>query len=1030
MGVTKFVLRKPITTLLIILSVIFFGLISLINFKYELTPDINMPMYLVTTIYPGASPEDIDKNITKKIEEKVYNLQGAKTIQSGSRENVSIVAIQYEYSQNMDVAYNDLKKVIDTVKQDFNDSVKEPTIIEMDMNSVASVQLAVRNKSTTDIYNYVTNTFVKELEKISDVASIETSGGRENYIKIELKSEEMMRYNLSMSTIAAIVKNADFSYPAGTVRVGDRDLSFSTSVDYDTVESLKSIPIITGNKRTLYLDDIANIYQTKKDATDVGRYDGDDCMIVSIMKAQSSSAVDLSRKVKKSINSLLKEDPNLSVTIVNDQADNIMASIENVFQTMIIAIILSMFIIFMFFGDMKASLIVGTSIPFSILTALCCMYLAGFSLNLITLSALVLGVGMMVDNSIVVLEACFRAKENHQGESLVDYMKTVLESTNTVGFSVFGSTLTTVVVFLPIGFISGMAGQFFKPLAFTIVYCMLASFVSALTIVPLTYVLFKPDEKSTSPAGKLITKLQGWYRKAIMVILNHRFITIAISVVSLIVSLMLLTTFKTELVASADEGMIKISIETKPSLTYDAKDEIYKIFENYVKKQKEVDYYVLSNSSSSFSMSGSSSGQALIAYLVDERKRKLSTDELVEKWKEDLTRIPDCNVEVTSYSTSFTSTFVMDETPNYQVILESNDYDKIKEVNDVIKKKLEQRIDLYDITTTLDNGAPTIKAVIDPILAAAEGFTPAQVGATLYSMLSGTEIMDMTIDGETIKVMLEYPNTDYDTIDKVENISLTSQAGAKVTLKDIATITFSDSPTAIQKYNKMYRTTIKGYCNNHWNKNSKEDIDKNIVNPMLTKDVTTAKSTIDEMMGDEFNALYMAIAAAIFLVFVVMASQFESVRYSFMVMGTILFSFVGSFFFLWLWNLKLSMVVLLGMLMLVGTAVNNGILYVDTVNQFLDSGKDLLTSLREAGAIRLRPIMMTTFTTIVSMIPMSFAYGKNGEILQGLGVVDMGGLVSSTAMALFVLPVFYYVMSHKKDSKFEEIASVSKHGLD
>lgn len=1019
MLMTKFVLRKPVTALLIILSVAFFGIMSFNIFKYELVPDISMPMYVVYTVYPGASPEDVDKLVTKKIETNVYNLSGAKDVTCVSRENLSLVVIQYDYNQNMDIAYNDLKKSIDRVKDDFNDSVQEPVIMEMDINSMPTMKIAVRNKATNDIYNYVSNVFAKEIEKVSDVSSTDISGGREDYIKIELIPEKIERYNLSMSTLKSIITAADFAYPEGTVKVGNRKLSVTSEVNYDTIESLKSIPIITGNKNTLYLEDIANIYKAKKDITSFGRYDSEDCMVVSVQKIQSSSSVDVSRKVKRKIAELKAQDPNLLVEIVNDQADNINASIKNVLQTMIIAIILSMAVIYLFLGDIKASLIVGTSIPFSLLVALVCMYLSNFTLNLITLSAMVLGVGMMVDNSIVVLEACFRAKENYEGNDPKQYIRAVIEASDVIGFSVFGSTLTTVVVFAPLGFLSGMSGQFFKPLGFTIVYCMLASLISALAIVPMVFVLAKPIEKDTSFAGKFVKSLQDNYRLSMGNILKHKKKVLAFSLIFLFLCFMTLPTFKTELVSPSDEGMIKIDIQTMPSLNAEKRDEIYKYFETFVANQDETEHYLLSNSASSMSTSANSSGQSLIVYLKEHRFKK--TNDLVRDWKKVLTKVADCTIDVSSYSTSFTSSFVLPNVNRFEIYLESSDFDELRRINNKIVKELEKREDVSNISTYMDSNAPIIKIKIDPILCAAEGFTPALVGGQLNNMISGVELYDMIINDETLTINMKYQDGEYDSLDRIESILLTSTSGNKATVKDLAHVTMEDTPATVQKYNKKYRTRIQADYNQHFTKNSTMDIRENIIKPNLMNGVTIAKSQQDEMLDEEFGALFRAVFIAIFLVFVVMASQFESLRYSLMVMGTVLFSFAGAIIFLWFAGLKLSMTALLGLLMLVGTAVNNGILYVDTVNQYLDEGKELNYAIIESGAIRLRPILMTTLTTIVSMIPMSLAYGKNGEILQGLGVADMGGLVISTIMALYILPVLYAIFSKKKGTVLERL---------
>lgn len=1026
---SKFVLRKPVTAFLAMLSIVFFGFIAIISFQYELMPSISMPMYAVFTVYPGAQPEDIDSNITKKFEDSLYNLQGVKHLQGASRENFSVIAVQYNYGQNMNQAYTDLKKAVDQVKADFPDDVQEPTIYEMDINSMPSIKISVQNKTTTDIYNYVTETMVKELEKISEVSTVDIAGGRENYVKIELKPEMMTRYNLSMSTLNQIIANADFSLPGGDVKVGKRELSMSSGVSYDTVESLKSIPIITGNKTTLYLEDIADIYESRREQTQIGRYDSSDCIVVSITKTQSASTVALSNSVRKTLDRLKATDPNLEAVIVEDSANNVRNSIKNVFETMIIAIILSMLIIFLFLGDFKASFIIGTSIPFSILTAFVLMYLNGYTLNIITLSALVLGVGMMVDNSIVVLEACFRASDEYRGEEHVSYYcLAALKASKTIGASVFGSTLTTVVVFAPLGFLSGMSGQFFKPLGFTIVFCMLASYISAITVVPLTYVLIKPKEKEKSPAGGLVRHLQSLYRRDLPKLLRHKWITAGISILILVLSFSLIGTFERELVAPTDNGMIRFDIVTKPGLSLEARDEIYKEFEDFVKNQPETDHYILSNSASSMSMSGGANGQALVVYLKDKKERD-TTDHIIGKWKRALADVTSCTVSLSSYSTSSVSMFVMPGSDKYDIYLQSNEYRYLKEANDRIVKMLEQRKDCGNITTSLDNGAPRIKIEIDPILAASEGFTPMAVGGLIYNTLSGIKVMEKTIDGETKNIYLEYADDEYDTIEKVSNIKLKSSSGVETTIKDIAKIYYEDNPSSIPKYDKKYKTTITTYFNENATETTREEIQKNIVEPIYSRYVERATSVVDDMLVEEFSALGIAVAIAAFLVFVVMASQFESVRYSLMVMGTVLFSASGAIMALWLANLKLSMVVLLGMLMLIGTAVNNGILYIDTVNQFLDDGKELEWALIESGAIRLRPILMTTLTTIVSMIPMSIAYGENGEVLQGLAVVDIGGLVSSTLMAFFFLPIYYLIFSRRGATKLERLRPIASDAI-
>ncbi len=624
MSLTKTVLKRPVTTVLCVLCLVVFGLLSVFNSKLELTPEMEMPMMVVSTIYAGANPEDINDLITKPIEDEVSTLTGIDNITSMSNENVSIVLMQYEYGTDMDQAYSDLKKKIDGLGRDLPEDAQAPNIMEFDINDQASIYLAVNNPEAGNLYNYVNNQIVPEFEKLSSVASVDISGGREEYIRVMLDAQKLQQYHLSMQTVVSTLASADFTYPAGNTKVGGLDLSVSAGVEYPTVESLKKIPLVTGNGNILYIEDIAEVGYNLEEAAGIGRYNGNDTVTVSIKKQQQSSAMDVSRQVNRAINQLKQHDPNLEVIVINDASDQISNSLKSVFQTMIMAVIVSMVIIFLFFGDLKASLIVGTSIPISILAALVGMWAAGFSLNMITMSALVLGVGMMVDNSIVVLESCFRSTEK---AGFREYAQAAVEGSGIVVQSIIGSTATTCVVFLPMALTNGMSGQLFKPMAFTIVFCLVASLISAMTIVPLCYVYYRPKEKQNSPAGGFVRALQGAYRDVMKVLLPKRKTVMFVTVLLLILSFMMAGQLGMEMIPEGDEGTISISIETRPGLTIERTDEIYKQVEAVVTAEPDLDSYVLSAGSSGLSMM-SGGGASLTAYLKDDRE--LETDEVLE----------------------------------------------------------------------------------------------------------------------------------------------------------------------------------------------------------------------------------------------------------------------------------------------------------------------------------------------------------------------------------------------------------------
>ena len=1006
MNLTKTVLKRPVTTVLCVLCLMVFGFISLFSSKMELTPEMNMPMMVISTIYVGASPEDVDELLTKPIEDAIGQLSGVDSITSASSENSSMVLLQYDYGTDMDKAYSDLKKKVDVLESSLPEDAMAPIIMEFDVNSTPSMMMAVNNSGVNNLYNYVNDTVVPELEKIPSVASVDLSGGQEEYVRIQLIPEKLAQYHLSINSVATAVSGASFSIPAGSTEVGSQELNVSAGVTYDTVDSLKEIPITTPSGDIVYLDDIAVVANTVKDASSIGRYNGRDTVSLSVQKQQKNSAQEVSREVAKVMNKLKANDENLEMVVVYDASDQIEGALNSVFQTMIMAVVVSMVIIFLFFGDIKASLIVGTSIPISIMAALVLMYLMGFSLNVITMSALVLGVGMMVDNSIVVLESCFRSTT---GNGFREYRQAAIEGSGIVLQSIIGSTATTCVVFLPLAFLSGMSGQLFKPLGFTIIFCMVASLVSAMTIVPLCYAFYRPRENGHAPASAAVKAMQKGYRNIMESILPKKKTVMFATIGMLIVSFMMASQLRSEMIPATDEGTIDVSVEMRPGVNLDKAETILGKIEQIISADEDLDSYMLTYGGG-MSMSGGSG--SFTAYLKDDRKRE--TSEVAKEWKSLLSTVDDCNITVEE-SNTMSSLSVGD---TYQVILQSTQYDELKEVSDRIAEELKAREEIARVHTSLENAAPVVKLHIDSVKAAAEGLTPAMVAGTVNQILSGVDATTLEVNGNEVDVRVEYPADDYKTIDQLEGIMLTNTSGGTVALTDVADVAFEDSPASISRSNKQYQVTISAeYAKADDTGRHAARIDnqlfEEVVKPNMTQTISVATNDVIEMMNEEFGALGEAILLAAFLVFVVMAAQFESPKFSFMVMTTIPFSLIGSFGLLWLADVSISMPSLLGFLMLVGTVVNNGILYVDTVNQYRTS-MDMKTALIEAGATRLRPILMTTLTTIVAMIPMALAFGESGEMMQGLGLVDVGGLIASTILSLLMLPVYYSIMNRKR----------------
>ena len=898
MGITKFVLKRPVTVIMTLLCLLVFGISSVFQASLEQMPEMETPMMTIMARYEGAGPEDISELVTEPIEDAVSTLEGVKSISSSSSDGSARIMLEYDYGTDMDEAYNELTKKMSSLERQLPEDMDTPTVMEMSQNAGTSMMLSISHKTETDLYSYAEQQIVPELEKIASVASVEAMGGTSEYIQVELNREKMDQYRVTMSQVSSAIQNANVSSPSGDTVSGNLELSVTTSLETSDIEELKNVPVTASTGEIVLLQDVADIHTEEEEMGGTSRYDGEETISISVMKNQSNTDIEVSEAVRETIQELQAADPDLTVEVVNDTADTIMDSLKDVAETMVLSVIISMIIIFLFFGDLKASLIVGSSIPTSILLSLIAMTAAGFSLNIITMSALVLGVGMMVDNSIVVLESCFRATESNRDKGIFGYAKAALLGSNLVLASIIGGTATTCVVFLPLAAVQGMSGQMFGPLGYTVVFCMLASLLSAITVVPLCYVMYKPQEKARAFMSGPVERLQNAYRSIMKKLLHHKGRVMAVSAAMLAATFYLASGMRTELITADDTGQISIEIETRPGLLEEKTDDALARIEEVVSSDENVDSYMLRYQNQSGSVT---------AYLKDDRTE--DTDQLAEQWQQELSDIENVSVEVTAGS----SMSFMQRTRGYETILTGTDYEDLKELSDKIVSELISRDDVINIHSSFENNAPIVSIDVDPLMASKKGLTASSIGSAVNQTLSGMTAATLTVDGEDLDVKVEFPEGEYETIDQMKNIILTAGDGTAIALTDVADIVYKDSPSSISREDKAFKVTITG---EYTGEDTSAQIDSEVIAPNLTGTIKKGTNSMDRMMNEEFSSLYQAIAVAVFLIFVVMAAQFESVKFSFMVMTTIPFSLIGSFGFLKLTGVSMSMTSILGFLIL------------------------------------------------------------------------------------------------------------------
>jgi len=985
MNLTRISLKRPVSTLLVVLALVVFGFSSLSTLRLELMPDMDMPILMVMTVYPGADPESVETLVSSEIEGQVASLSGVDTVMSYSQENASMVVLQYDYSKDVNEAYLDLRAALDSVSASLPDDCQDPMVLKMDINSMPSISYSISTNDGSDALSIVNDDIVPELEALSSVADVEVSGGKDSYIRVLLDEEALNQYGLSMSQVAQYIASTDFTIPLGSLEQGSQSISAISTSKSETIQELQRIPIFTSVGSLIQLSDVADVSWSVKEASSISRFNGQETISVSVTKNQNASTIGMVNDVKKVVETIASQNENLVYETSYDASDMIMESVSSVASTLVMGVILSMIILFLFFGDWKASLIVGSSMPISLLVTVIVMALAGFSLNMMTLGGLVIAIGMMVDSSIVVLESCFRAKDH-----IPDFLESAQQGAQGVSSSIVASTITTVVVYLPLCLQEGLSGQIFQQLGYTIIFAMLASLISALTLVPLFFKIFKPAEKKKLKINDFLDKVRSGYEHLEYKLLHKKILCVLTAVALLIASFGLVALMDTELMPSMDEGMVSINATFRSGTKVAEVDERMRQLEDMVATHEDVKSYTLTASKGTASIS---------VNLKDDRK--MSSQEVADQWTEETKDIIDIQLDI-SVSSQMSS--MMSAGSGAQVDFASTNLDDIKEVVSSVQEQAWTIPDVLNVSSSAGETSTQVRVNIDPLNAMAHGMTPVQAAGGLYSMISGTEAMTITSDGEEYSVFLEFPEGTYDEASSILNASV-----GGVPLSEIATLEYTDSQQTIQKENGKYRLSVTAFCLSDNINDVQDQLDALVEDMELPRTVEIAKSTMDEMMEESFSSLGLAIAAAMFLVFLVMAMQFESPKYSLMVMLSIPFSLIGSFGLLYLSGAALSMTSLMGVLMLVGIVVNNGILYVDGVNA-LRYRMQIETALVESGKTRLRPILMTTLTTIISMIPMAMGIGSGTEMMQGMGIIIIGGLTASTLLILLLMPVFYLMI--------------------
>ena len=998
-------IKHHVMTILLYILVVVFGFYSFQNLPLALMPSMEVPAAVVYATYPGAGPEDIEQQVTKKLEGAVAGLSGLDTLQSTSSENMAMLVIRFTNDTDMDQAMTDLRDKVAQVKSQLPDDASDPTVMSIDIDSMPVVSVALRGNDLASLQSIAEDEIQPALERLDGVASVDISGGYEQEIAVHTDASRLKGYNLTISSIGQQLGADNIAIPGGDLDNGSQTLAVRTDGEYSSIDDVKNALISLPAGGTVRLSQIADVSMQPKDQDAISKVDGEECIILSVNKQSGSNTVQIAELAKAEFDSLLKSNDSLQWNIVMDQSDYINMTVDNAIQNIWMGVLFAAIVLFLFLRDFGATMAVTIAMPCCILFTFLIMNVLGITLNMMSLGGITLGVGMIVDNSIVVLENIFTYRADGY-----DRMEACTKGTGEVIGAVIASTLTTVAVFLPIALSGGMAGMMFKEFCITIVALLLSSLIISVTLVPLLcyFLLGSTKQKSVKPQGSGATPitekpLSRVYRSSLNFLITHRWAGIALTVVICIVSVLSVSQAGMELIPEMDEGQVSVTVSMPNGSTMEdtaaIEDRIAAIAVDTIPELEQI-YY---STGSSTSIMSSSSGASVTISLVDLDQRDRSSADIAKQLRHDLQDIAGCELTV-----STSSTMSMSTDSDISVELTGDDYDQLAETADDLANQISALPDAINVESSAGEQTPRVAVKINRENASRFGLNAATIGGLVRGELTGSTATTLRMNGEEYDVTVAGDEDVATSLDALRSMQIPTMTGGTVPLSMVADVYTELSPQSIVRKNQKETVTITGESESGDSNAIKAAVDDIVAKYVLPDGVEVGEGdTAASQIAETTGTLMLALAVAILLVYFILATQFNSFSLPIAIMLILPIGLLGSMILLWPTGNHVSMVALLGVIILAGTVVNSSIVLIDYTLQRRQRGEDKNTAILNACPRRVRPVLMTAMTTILGLVPMVCSSGEGSEMMKPMGVVMMTGMVISTIATLFITPVYY-----------------------
>lgn len=1008
MKLSAFCIKHKVTTILAFLMIAIFGAVFYADLKLALMPNMEYPAAYVMCTYAGATPEDIEELVTRPLESSIATLAGVDTMQSTSSENVGMVLITYEEGTDVDQAAIKLREKFDLLS--LPEGCSDPIILNFNVNDMMPVAvIALSGEDLSRLQTIADDNVSPALERLQGVASVDVVGGIQQQITVEVNTTAMTGYGLSISDVSNYLSAANLIYPGGDMQNGTHTLTVSTDGKYKTVADVANTILFLPTGGTVRLGEIATVYLESSLEGSAAKVGEESCVVLTVNKTSGTNEVDVANRILQAMDAVQEENPSLHCNVVYEASEYILQVANNAMQNILLGVLLSAVVVYLFLRRPGATVTISLSMPFCVLTVLLLMNIFDISLNMMSLGGIAMCIGMVVDNSIVVLENIYRyASEGHNR-----FDSCVLGSGEVIN-SITASSLTTIAVFLPIGLSGGMTGMMFKDFSLTVVFLILSSLFIAMTLVPLMC-YFLLDENAIrlqklrsagktsrwkTLAGKLLTR----YKNLVSYFLHHRRRGFLVSII--LVVIFVASCFGTNMVLlpTMDQGEVSISVsmptgsELEDTVAYG--DRVMNIVRENCPELDSI-YMTVGGT-----MGGSTESASITAHLVGRSQRERSSAEVAKELEAKMRDIAGCEITVSDNS----MTAMIAGGSDIQVDISGADYDTLTHITTEIMEQIKGLSDADHVESSLETTIPAVSVSVNHAAAAQYNLTAATIGSAVRAELTGVTATNVTVDGNELEVVVQGSGTSAASLDALRSMPLATPAGGTVPLSAVADVDIKLSPQSIARVDQTRQVNITADSLSGSSVTLHEQVQEVLTAYDMPEGYRAEISGSYTEMMENFRTLLLAMLVATCLVYFILAVQFESFLMPVMVMLILPLALTGALFGLPITGTDISMVVMLALVMLVGTVVNSSIVLVDYINIRRGRGQEKNAAIMDACPLRIRPILMTSLTTTLALIPMAVGAGEGNEMLQPMGIVMISGMLISTVVTLVFTPVYYSLL--------------------